>query len=581
MKKLLALILAAVMILGLAACNNEPKPTEPTGQGSTTAPTQKPGETTAPTSGTEPVGSSEEQPAGPKNPERYGGDMAYNWQPGLADVLDPNKKTGNTVYCWSFYCFENPLAIDGNGETSARVCNFEYDQATATLKLWPRENTFFSNGDPVDIYDVYASVDRCIHIVKNPMTHILKKLVKDPEIITDTDGIQKIVYVWPEHATTNLQYIQAYQPWMAIMPREICEKYGYDETIKDPADCIGTGPYKVVEFNPGVSITLERNEYYVPFESGKTGLAGPVYNYFDKIVVYGGIDDNTVAMMMASGEIDWDNTSISEEQYNVMLEPLGFQKVSIETSGFNQTLLMFNMMNEAMPVANNADLRKAITAAINVGDLETYRAFNGNIPTADTELMISNTFSTKDLAKADYYQGGPAVAKQYLIKSGYDTSRPLKFLLHGGSPEAEDLIIQSSLAVIGLQVEFISITGMTEVDEYYVNAATYDYDFTWATPAAAFYVPTNLVANIKDRFWKSEKKDELLATLGKEPVGSAASEKAWKEFLDLWIEDCAVFPVLRHNSPDYANPDLELLGIDQGNCRINSYWKANKEDHRH
>ncbi len=280
MKKMLSILLAAIMILGLAACN---KPETPQGSSDagTTAPASQAPETKAPE--TQPGSTAPETAPSLTEPDdhtaqedRYGGELAYSYKNGVSTVLDGCKKTGNSVYNWSFWTFENPLALDSEGNIQPKVCNYEYDEATATLKLWPRENTFFSNGDAVDIDDVFASVDRSIHLVKQPKTNILDKIVKDPEIITDTDGIKKMVIVWPEHASTNLQYISCYQPWCPIMPKEIIEKYGYDGSIVDPADCIATGPYKVVEFEPGVSVTLKPNDYYVPNENGLKGLAGPM-----------------------------------------------------------------------------------------------------------------------------------------------------------------------------------------------------------------------------------------------------------------------------------------------------------------
>ena len=95
-------------------------------------------------------------------------------------------------------------------------------------------------------------------------------------------------------------------------------------------------------------------------------------------------------------------------------------------------------------------------------------------------------------------------------------------------------------------------------------------------PTASFYSANKLVANIKSRFWKSERKDELFAVLQRTEPASSEAQAAWNELLDLWIEDCAVFPVLR-----FFNKDLAYNFINESNNRIHCYWAENAEEHKH
>ncbi len=512
---------------------------------------------------------------------RYGGEFALNYWNGVSSVLDGVKKTGNTVYCWSFYTFENPLSLDGGGNVQPKVCNYEYDEATATLKLWPRENTFFSNGDAVDVEDVFASVDRCIHVVKSPKTYVLNNLAKDPEIITDTDGIRKAVYVFQEHASTNLQYLSAYQPWCPVMPKEIVEKYGYDNTIVDPADCIATGPYKVAEFEPGVRVVLEPNEYYVPDENGLTGLAGPTYHYFDRILVYGISEDATVAMMLASGELDWSAESHPGNEYADLLEPLGFVLKPDQT--FHSRVICFNMMNASRPVAADPNLRKAIVAAFNAKQYALKLEADGCYVSLDTELLVADNFSTLRLGEADYYAGGSGdltVAKSYLDKSGYN-GETLQLMIAGSQPDADEIILFEAMKALGMKVEYYQVAAGSVADDYYANCGDYDYDITMVNPTASFYSANKLVANIKSRFWKSERKDELFAVLQRTEPASSEAQAAWNELLDLWIEDCAVFPVLRFFNTSFVHKDLAYNFINESNNRIHCYWAENAEEHKH
>ena len=172
MKKLISLLLAAAMVLGLAACGEKPGETETDGP----KPTEKQQEQTTAPGGETQVQPTQAQPteAQPTEAEptkdsarifyeeHKGGDFVFSYS-GIYDYADIHMKTGNTVYCWSMQCFENPLCVDLEGNIQPAVCEYSYTEGEGgqmLLKLWVAPDKFFSNGDPVDIYDVAASETR-------------------------------------------------------------------------------------------------------------------------------------------------------------------------------------------------------------------------------------------------------------------------------------------------------------------------------------------------------------------------------------------------------------------------------------
>ena len=146
LKRVLAVLLAVSMLLALAACAKTPE--TPSGSGNeTTAPSQSTNQTTP--GQTEPE---KEQP-------KYGGHLnvriVYN-----PKYPDPTTSLSTWTYMYLPLIFQNPLVLDAEGNVQPNVCDYELSEDGLTIKLWVREGKKFSNGDPVDIYDVEASATR-------------------------------------------------------------------------------------------------------------------------------------------------------------------------------------------------------------------------------------------------------------------------------------------------------------------------------------------------------------------------------------------------------------------------------------
>ena len=201
MKKLLAMLLAIVMIVGLmAACNggDETKPSEtPTQGGSAENPTQ--GAADVPTEPTR------------ANEERYGGHLDVCIQSNPTG-LDPNKQTGTWKYIWTDCVYENALTRDAEDKIAPGVCDYELSEDMLTLKLWPREGITFHDGTPVEAEDVLASIKRACS-----MNATRQKVIVDvAESMTIEGNVLTIKF--KEYKEQTLYYLAAWQTWIAVMP---------------------------------------------------------------------------------------------------------------------------------------------------------------------------------------------------------------------------------------------------------------------------------------------------------------------------------------------------------------------------
>ena len=124
--------------------------------------------------------------------------------------------------------------------------------------MWVRENCYFNNGDPVDIYDVEASLNRHFTGFAANATKYVGKYISSMTI----DENQVMTIVFKAYHEKTMYYMAAYKTWLGIMPKEICEKYAEAPILDQVEDCIGTGPYKVVDYEDGIQI------YEVEFDAG-------------------------------------------------------------------------------------------------------------------------------------------------------------------------------------------------------------------------------------------------------------------------------------------------------------------------
>ncbi len=121
-----------------------------------------------------------------------------------------------------------------------------------TYEFVLRKNAKFHNGDPVTAEDVKFSFDR----YKGSGVKLLKSKVKEIQAV-DAGRVRFVLKeAWPDFMTF---YGTSATGAGWIVPKKYVEKVGDDGFKKAP---IGAGPYKVVNFNPGIELVMEAFEGY-------------------------------------------------------------------------------------------------------------------------------------------------------------------------------------------------------------------------------------------------------------------------------------------------------------------------------
>ena len=524
MKKFVSILLALILVLSLVACGGDPAVSSGSSSGSGTGNTDS----------------------------KYGGELRVRWNT-LSEGLDPHIFTGWGVYLWAQNVFESPVTRDADGNFAPGVCDFELSEDQTVLKLWVREGKTFHNGEPVEIEDVVASLERA-----QMQPNVEKYITKYIESVTIENGVA--TYTFKEFVANTLNYLTGYYTYCSVMPKEICDKYGIDidKPIMAVEDCIGSGPYKVSKFVENNYVEMVRFDDYVMLE-GSTGLATK-YAYMDKITLYVNTDNTSAQLAMFAGE--YDVCRLNGEEYIEMARAQGFQEWFDPIT--NVCYINFNTKGDR-PV-NDVNLRKAL-AALMCGEevIPNIRTFYE----MEHCPMGKGPYYTDIFNKADYIDY-PTLddAKAFLEQSSYNGEELV--WLASGSYDPYAVVMQSRAKEIGINVK-IEYMDTGAFKSYYSDNSN-PYDMVYLTSSVGSYTPATLAANLKTTFWGNERGQQLWEEMAGYTYGSQESLDAWAELSQLWVDDVPNVILCYGSSCWGLHKDLNVNVQGSTPYFFNAYW---------
>ncbi len=533
MKRWLSMLLALVMVLSLTSCVGSDDPKD---------------SSNSPNNETNPSNSGDDGESA-----KYGGvlDIAVVADPGSAD---PHFVANTSMYLFSTLVYENPLAQDEEGNVCPNVCDYELSEDGLTLKLWVREGVTFHDGSAVEIEDVIASLERVNAFGSKEIGNIMK-LIAEQNV---TDGVWTVTF--SKYSPNTLYYLSVRQTIAAVLPKEVCEKYGTNP-ITEIADCIGTGPYKCTSYQSGIGYETVRYDDYVAVPEGHNGEAAPKKAYMDKINVWVNEDDDSRGMGAMNGDYD-----LIENMSNYQETLLGMGWTHSENVSSKTWYIGFNT-NGNRPTAD-VNLRKAIACMCDIVGF----AANAEVGDIVDPWIIpeGNQYYTDAFAKADYRGTGLEKAKEYLAASNYN---------------GEEIVLPAAKnenLIIMLHAALTSELGVNATIDYAGdNTFIVDMNNAWdvviagSTNVAAY--PSLVPKALRTTYWANEEKDELFAQLETTPVGSADSLEKWDRLLEIWVNDAPNMPLCTYGVPFLL---AEGLNCTPGNffmAAYNAYWDVPAE----
>lgn len=338
---------------------------------------------------------------------------------GVNDTLDPARQSNQTDYARCFMFYNGLTTLDGSLTPRPALAE---EFATQDAKTWVfklRKGVTFHDGKPLAPGDVVFSLMR--H--KDPATASRAKVL--------ADQIESVTATGPNEVTIRLASPNADLP--AILGT--FHFHIVKEGTTDFSAGIGTGPYKVKEFKPGVRSIAVRNENYWK----------PNRPYLDEIEFVGIPDESARVNALLAGQLDLIGT-VSPRSVDRILAS-GKHGV-FETKSVSYTNLI--MRRDTGP-GSNPDFVLAMKHLFNRDQLLKSIQLGRGVVANDQPIATTNRFYFKGLPQRAY---DPEKAKWHLQRAKLGiTSIPVV-----ASPAATNsvemaLVMQHAARQIGLNLD--------------------------------------------------------------------------------------------------------------------------------
>ena len=577
-KKLISLMMAALMLLSLAAaCGTEPAP----------APTPDPAPSTDPTPTPAPT-PTDPTPADPTpvdpDADKYGGDLVIGHGNATSTMdMHYTSSTGNRQ--WDLHVFEGLAVLDANGKVYGLLADYEKSDDGLKYTYTLKKGIKFSNGDEVTMEDVEASIRRAAAFGISTENGYNKAWKGSTITFTDTQFIV-------EFSEFNINFEAIFNSPTSsyrIMPKEICDKYPIiggtagpngliigaeqDNPINDINDVIGTGPYVLTEWTDNADVVLTRNEHYVPVTEGNEdaiGVAAPRKAYCDTITLsYNPEAASRTAAMMAH---EYHIGSVQSSMLDAALA-LGIEKADAGTSWTHAIFFNLDESNADSPIAD-VNVRKAIRAAIDCNAVmlavlggDQSRVNLDPYPVRKTSAYASTIMEDS----GEWNVADKELAKKYLAQSSYN-GEPIVYLVHSsGAFYNAAMAVIPQLEEIGLNIELMAVENGSHSAMRKDPATGYDIG-CWETQKREDNpVLQSTFVTGSEGWWKSDAKDAALAIMKTTPTGSAESIAAYEDFMQAVVDECPYIIFGHPTGLTYNWPEVERNAVGQTNYY---YWNT-------
>lgn len=268
--------------------------------------------------------------------------------PSITDSFDFFNTTNGYESFSMGQVYDNLIDKDGEGNyipCLAESWTISDDATEFTFNI--HKDAKWSDGTPVTSKDVVFSMEQLK--VSDYVSYIYEPLLGDMETPDDHTVVIKLL----KPSVSFLEYL-ANPNYSAVLSQAAYEKYG--DTYGTTVDTIvGSGPYKVTEWNVGASITYEANDDY--------HLGAPDIKSVKLVVMH---DSNSVAVALQTGEIDTYFDSIPGVSYDTLAA-----SDDITIYDWTSTILYCIFFNTQNGMFTDVNMRKAVAMALNKSDYIT------------------------------------------------------------------------------------------------------------------------------------------------------------------------------------------------------------------
>ena len=412
-----------------------------------------------------------------QTPRKGGRITVASLSSGVNDTLDPAKQGNHIDYCRGFMFFNGLTVLDGSLTPRPQLAEEFTTQDAKTWVFKLRKGVTFHDGKPLTPADVVFSMMR--H--KDAATASRAKVLADQFEAVTASG--------PNEVTFRLSSPNADLP-------VILGTYHFHivkEGTTDFSAGIGTGPYKVKEFKPGVRSVAVRNENY--WKPGRP--------YLDEIELVGISDESARVNALLAGQLD---LVVAVSPRSVDRVNGSGQHAVFETKSTSYTNLI--MRRDSTP-GNNPDFVLAMKHLLNREQLLKSIQLGRGVVANDQPIATSNRFYFKGLPQRPY---DPEKAKWHLQKANLG-STPIPVVVSPAATNSVEmaLVMQHAAKQIGLNLDVKRMPADGYWSTHWMKHPV-GFGNVNARPSADLALTLFFKSDApwNEAGWKSEKFDQLL-----------------------------------------------------------------------
>jgi peptide/nickel transport system substrate-binding protein len=367
--------------------------------------------------------------------------------------LDEHQSTAGLIADLGYCAYEGLFTYDIDYQPIPELVETHTvsdDGLTHTMAL--RKGVMFHNGDEMTAADALASVERWGRI-----SGVGQRLMEKTEELAQTDDYT-IEFRLSEPYGTILIALAHNTQACTIHPKSILDAAG-DEPMTDPAQYIGTGPYRLVEWQRDAAMRFERFDEYQSSGEEPNGYGGKKYAYADTIEFIPVPDEAARVAGLQAGDYDI-GYEIGNDQYTVLQ---GYPGVVAEILPPTEWDVFF--LNWKSPMMENLAMREAVQAALDsLPMLQSGRGGDEFIQ-LDPGLMMKQTPWHSTAGEEHYNVNDPELAKQKLEEAGYDGT-PLRFITtqEYSYMYGEAIVAQQQLEAVGIVIDLQVVDWATVLE---------------------------------------------------------------------------------------------------------------------
>ena len=245
----------------------------------------------------------------------FGGTLRVVSQFGV-DSLDPAFTEAYTATTASSHIFETPLGWNSSLEVKPRVAeswDLSPDGLTYTFHL--RDGLKFHNGDSVEAVDVVVSLWRWLGGI-GAQASVLREFIDEDNPFSVVDIDTFTVNLDESYGQVPSAFARPYgAPF--ILPEEIAGSKTAPESLETD-DLIGSGAYRLDDWQLGYGVFLEKFERYVAADGPPDLYVGGTVGYLERITWLEISDELTKFAGLETGE--WDVVEMASFDYFQQLE---------------------------------------------------------------------------------------------------------------------------------------------------------------------------------------------------------------------------------------------------------------------